>query len=270
MSKRIPIARIVDFAGGRLSREESLALLDRIEHDKQASQDLDLVASMMDVVAKEGDALSTERAVGQKPLLARIRSYVSSILPEFRSHPVLSGSAAFALALAALMILLPPSSPYGSLASLHDFDFAATIRGVGPVEFEVAFDQYREGNYEESARLFERYTRAFPHSTLLEYAHYSAGAAYLRWSEWRLASLYVGFNRERVLKGMDHLQEVIRSSSDQRLLEDTRWLLAKANLMLLQTEPAVAELRIIVQMGGSRSADAAGLIQAVQRVQQPR
>jgi hypothetical protein len=270
MGKQIPIDQIVDFAGGRLSREEALALLDRIEHDERASEELDLVASMMDVVVKEGDALSAERTAARKPLLARMRSFGSSLLPEMQSHPILSGTAAFALALAALMILLPPSSPYGSLASLDDFDFAATVRGVGTGEFEVAFDQYREGKYEESARLFDRYTRAFPHSTLLEYAHYSAGAAYLRWSEWRLASLYVGFNRERVVKGMDHLQEVIRISSDHGLLEDTHWLLAKGNLMLLQTEQAVQELRVVVQMGGGRSAHAAGLIQAVQRVQQSR
>jgi hypothetical protein len=54
MSEKIPIDKIVDFAAGRLSREESLALLDQIEHDPQASQDLDLIASMMEVIDKDG------------------------------------------------------------------------------------------------------------------------------------------------------------------------------------------------------------------------
>jgi hypothetical protein len=269
MRKRVSIDKIVDFAAGRLSREDSLALLDRIEHDEQASQDLDLVTSMMNVMEKEGDALSAERVAKREDLLSRVWSGVSSLLPRLHAHPVLSGAAAFALVLAALMILLPPSSPYGALASLRDFDFAATVRGVDLEDFEAAFDLYRGGKYKESVKLFERYLRAFPRSPLCEYAHYSAGAVYLRWSEWRLATLFIGFDRERALHGMEHLHEVTKISSNRRLLEDARWLLAKGNLMLSEVEPAIDELRIVVQMGGDRCEEAAALIQAIQRVQLP-
>ncbi len=270
MSERIPIGKIVDFAAGRLSREESLAVLDQIEHDEQASQDLELVASMMDLEEKERIVLAAEVAGQHATMLSRLRSLVFPVLPKFRAHPVLSGAAAFAVVFAALMIMLPLSSPYGTFASLHDFDFGATVRGVELEDFDVAFDLYREGKYEESIKLFERYIRAFPMGNLREYAHYSAGAAYLRWSEWRFFSLYIGFDRQRVRDGMEHLHEVVQISRNGRLLEDARWLLAKGNLMLSEIEPAKKELRMLVEMGGGRSEEAAEMIRALQTVQQHR
>jgi len=270
MRKKIPISKIVDFAAGRLSREESLALLDEIEHDQHASQDLDLIASMMDVIEKEGDGLLAERVARPVTFRSQLRSFVSSLVPKIQAHPVFSGAAAFAAVFAALMLLLPPSSPYGTLASLRDFDFGATVRGIELQGFDVAFDLYREGDYEESAKMFERYIRAFPRSKLLEYAHYSAGASYLRWSEWRASSLFIGFDRERVQEGMGHLHDAVRLSINGRLLEDAHWLLAKGNLMLSDVEQASSELRIVVQMGGNRREDAAGIIRALQVVQQQR
>src|SRR5512141_3417711 len=96
MGKRIPIDRIVDFAAGRLSKEEALALLDRIENDEQASRDLEMVTAAMDLFEKEGEALSAERTVEPEPLLVRARAFVTSILLKMRAHPVLSGAAAFA------------------------------------------------------------------------------------------------------------------------------------------------------------------------------
>ena len=267
MSKRIPINRIVDFAAGRLSREESLALLDRIEQDEQASKDLEMVAATMDLLENEGDALSAGSLRQPDTVSFRLHSFVSSLVPKFRAHPVLSGAAAFALVLVALMIMIPPSSPYGTLASLHDFDFGATVRGVELENFGAAFDLYREGKYGESIKLFERYIRAFPQSKLLGYAHYSAGAAYLRWAEWRVSSFFIGFDEERVQSGMEHLHEVVRASSNDRLLEDARWLLAKGYLMLSHAELATDELQLIVQMGGSRRDEAAEMIRALHLAQ---
>jgi tetratricopeptide (TPR) repeat protein len=270
MRKKIPIDRIVDFASGQLSREESLALLNEIEHDQQASQDLDLIASMMDVVETEGDNLFAEKTAKPESVFSRLRSFGSSLLPKLRAHPVLSGAAAFAAVLAAIMVMLPQSSPYGTMASVRDYDFGATVRGVELEDFNAAFDLYREGEYEESIKLFERYIRAFPRSKLLEYAHYSAGAAYLRWSEWRFSSLFIGFDRGRVQKGIEHLQEVVRVSGNGRLLEDVHWLLAKGSLMISNPGLAMDELHIVVQMGGSRRDEAAEMIQELQTLQRHR
>jgi tetratricopeptide (TPR) repeat protein len=263
MSEKIPIDKIVDFAAGRLSREESLALLDQIEHDPQASQDLDLIASMMEIIDKDGKELFKSRPEVFSSFFSRLKAIISSAALKLRSHPVLSGAVAFAAVFVALMLMLPPSSPYGNLASLNDFDLGATVRGVGLEEFNVGFDLYHRGNYEESIRLFERYIRAFPKSRLVEYAHYSAGAAYLRWSEWRFFSLFVGFNQARVHQGMWHLHQVVQSSRNSRLLEDAHWLLAKGELMLADMQGAADELRIVVGMKGSRHDEADELLRTL-------
>ena len=270
MNEKIPIDRIVDFAAGRLSREESLALLEQIERDPQASQDLDLIASMMEVVDKDGKELFGGARETVPSVFSRVRSAITSILPKLRSHPVLSGAAAFAAAFGALMLLIPASSPYGTVASLHDFDFGATVRGVEVEEFNVGFDLYREGKYEETIRLFERYIRAFPNSRMVAYAHYAAGAAYLRWSEFRFFSFFIGFDKSRVRHGLEHLREVAQSSSNGRLLEDAHWLLAKGELMLSNLQAANDELRIVVRMNGSRRDEAADMIETLQTVHNDR
>src|SRR5512140_971921 len=165
MTKRIPIDRIIDFAAGRLSREEALALFDQIERDEQASKDLEMITATMDLLDKEGDSLSAQRVARPPAVSSQIRALISSLFAKFRAHPVLSGVAGFTFVFAALMIMIPPSSPYGTLASLHDVDFGATVRGVESEDFEAACGLYREGKYEEAIKLFERYIRAFPRST---------------------------------------------------------------------------------------------------------
>ncbi len=83
-------------------------------------------------------------------------------------------------------------------------------------------------------------------------------------------SLFIGFDREKVERGVDHLSEVIRLSSNRRLLEDSHWLLAKGSLMQSEIDRAVDELRFVVQMGGERREDAAEMILALQQLQQRR
>lgn len=43
----VPLSDITDFALGHLSPEDSLALLDRIEQDPEASSDLEFVISLL-------------------------------------------------------------------------------------------------------------------------------------------------------------------------------------------------------------------------------
>ena len=266
MTSRVPLDKIVDLASGRLGKEEALALLDQLEHDEHASRDLDLVTSMMDVVEQEGDALAVERSSRPATILSRLRSFADSLTPRLKAHPVLSGVAAFAAVFGALMIVVPSSSPYGPLASMQDFNFGATVRGVDLEDFSSAFDLYQKGKYDDSIRLFERYIRAFAHGPLVEYAHYSAGAAYLRWSEWRLLSLFIGFDKDRVQRGIDHLQEVVNISNRKRLLEDAHWLLAKGRLMQADVPRALEEFQVVEAMGGERREDAAGMIRVLQQM----
>ena len=270
MSRNIPIGKIVDFAAGRLSREESLALLEVIEHDRQASQDLELIASLMDVVEKDGEELFEGEILDHPRVLSRLRSFASNLLQRLRAHPVLSGAAAFAVVFAAVMLMLPMSSPYGSIASVRDFDFGASVRGVELEEFAVAFELYRQGRFDESARQFERYLRAFPRSEMSEYAHYAAGAAYLQWSEWRLGSVYIGYDRGRVQEGMKHLDEVVQTSRNLRLLEDVHWLRMKGYLMISDPQAALEESDTIVRMGRNRREAAEEMIRVLHSLQQSR
>lgn len=265
MSKRVPTSKITDFAAGHLNREESLALLAEIERDEDASRELDLVASMMEVSRREGADLFVEPGLER----ARVHSLFLSLVwdwlfPKFREYPALSGVVAFAVVLALLLALVPPSSPYGDFASVRDFDYGETVRGVDLPELERALGLCNRGEYEDAAKLFERQARAFPRSELADYAQYSAGAVYLRWSEWRVASFYVGYDRRRVEEGLVHLREVVRSATNRRLLEDTHWLLAKGHLMAGRIGDALDEFRYVEEMEGSRSTDAARMIRELQ------
>jgi tetratricopeptide (TPR) repeat protein len=264
MKKRIPVSRIVDLARGELSPEESLKLLQEIEQDERASRDLDIVASMVDVVDREGDSLFAAGSTRAETLSSRATSFIVSIARWLKGRPVYAGVAAFVVVFALIVIMLPPASPYASLASIREFDFSATVRGVELADVEAALEHYREGRYQEAIKLLERYVRAFPRSELLGYAHYSAGAAYLRWSEWDMIPAYVIFDQERVREGIEHLQWAVRISSNSRLEEDARWLLAKGYLMLSDREAAGRQLQAIEKMRGTRYIEATEMDEVLQ------
>ncbi len=57
MLKKGDLSRLTDLVRGALTPEESLALIDQIEHDKELSQDLEIVLALQKMTKGDWEAV---------------------------------------------------------------------------------------------------------------------------------------------------------------------------------------------------------------------
>ena len=263
---------ISDLALGKLSPEESLKVLEEVEKNPQASMELELAADLLNFVALEGKELfERERATAY----AR-RSAVKSIVWKVND---LLGARRFAYPLAALVVLLIlvgglaltsslTTSEYYSLTEIQRLDFESRVRGPGLQDFDMAYEAFSKGQYDETIRLLERFIRAFPESDLVDYAHYSVGVTYLVSSRKSFITFFPSFEDGSVIRGLEHLELAIQKSSNPRTIEDSHWIRAKGYLMLEKPERALVELLIVQSLNGLRKAQASRLTLEINEIQE--
>ncbi len=265
------MSSISDLALGKLSPVESLKVLEEAEKDPQASMELDLATDLLNFVALEGKELfERERATAY----AR-RSAVKSIFWKVND---LLGARRFAYPLAALVVLMIlvgglaltsslTTSEYYPLTVIQRLDFESRVRGPGLQDFDMAYEAFSGGQYDETIRLLERFIRAFPENELVDYAHYSVGATYLVSSRKNFMTLFPSFEDGSVIRGLENLELAIQKSSNPRTIEDSHWIRAKGYLMLDKPERALAELLIVQSLNGLRKEQASRLILDIKDIQ---
>jgi hypothetical protein len=264
MKKKTQHLSLIDFAKGRLSPEESLRIIDTIEEDRSASEELEAIAKVMTIVDERGDEL-----FGEDPVLGKAPARIFGHLREHLQHLRLP-SPAFSLAVLFLTLigLVAASrltrSPYFELTAIGKLEFESLDRGPGAEDFAVARRRFAEGRYEDAIRVLERFTRALPNSPGVDYAHYFAGAVCLVSSRRSLVTLFPSFNREAVTRGLEHLGKAIDASSNVRILEESYLLRAKGFLMLGNPGDAIGELHKAELLNGPKKEDAAQLILSIE------
>ena len=257
----IDTTRISDLVLGRLSPEDSLRLLEEIERDPEASQELEARARLLAHVKGGGEVLFAGRD------FARGRSIATKARRRWLSQP--AGGYALAAAVVVLIVLLPTASyltrgPFVEMARVDRPQYEAVLRSEGDSDIDLAVRMLRGGHLKESLLLLERFCRAYPENSLREYAHYLAGAIYLSDARESLAGMFVTYDSVRVHAGLFHLEEALRFSGNPRLTEESHWLRAKGYLMLERPAEALSALEIVLRLKGLRSADAADLTKKIQ------
>ena len=265
------MSSISDLALGILSPEESLKILEEVEKNPQASMELELATDLLNFVALEGKELFERK---QATVYAR-RSAVKSIVWKIND---LLGARRFAYPLAALVVLMIligglaltsflTTSEYYPLTVIQRLDFESRVCGPGLQDFDMAYEAFSRGQYDETVRLLERFIRAFPESELVDYAHYSVGATYLVSSRKSFMTLFPSFEDGSVIRGLENLELAIQKSSNPRTIEDSHWIRAKGYLMLDNPERALAELLIVQSLNGLRKEQASRLILDIKDIQ---
>jgi ElaB/YqjD/DUF883 family membrane-anchored ribosome-binding protein len=261
---------VTDFALGMLSPEESLRVLEEIEHDPGASADLELATALLNVAQTDGEELF---APGDEALQAKVqrrKAFGSGIRDFVRARP-LAFPVGVASALGLLLVVLltvskENTSKYYALARIDPVEFVSRVRGFGEDEIQSASSLFSDGRWDESIKVLEWYTRAFPQSDRIDYVHYFAGSVYLLSAPRSYLTLFPSFDRDRVLRAIAHLERAARSPSSQRIREESHWLLAKAYLMLEMPTKASEELERVLSVNGQKKAEAAALIAAIQAI----
>jgi len=271
MTKRIPRESISDLVLGKLSPEESLKLLEEIERDPSASEELELVTGMLRFAVVHGKEVFEPMEVASTPEVSPPRGVAELLRSYLRvrklKYPVAALVVVCVIALGFVAASHLSTDEYYPLTIIESIEFDSRVRGPGQEDLDAAQHLYAEGEPDESLRLLERYVRAFPRSGVIDYVHYSAGAIYLMRSQRSFLSLFPSYDQERVRRGLAHLDSAAHISTNLRIVENSRWLRAKAFLMVRRPEDALGELEKLRSLKGSKSSQASQLISEIQRIQ---
>jgi hypothetical protein len=267
MPERIQTSTIVDFAHGRLTPEESLGLLKSIEEDPGASEELDLVVDLMNAASDPQSSLFAAPAIRQKLFPVRaLRTFIES----FSRQPLLYPAGAFGCLAAALALVigvnLLSSDKLDELTGIDRTAFTWNARGTDNSDIAGAYFCFTNGEYAKSLTLLDRYLRLEPHGDFVPYVHYTAGAVGLIASRQSYLTLFQSHNGTRVAEALQHLSLAIGQTTNRRLLEESRFLRAKAYLMLHRPDEAIAELDTVRSLSGPRSEEAVQMIERIHAV----
>ena len=264
MDKELRASTIIDFAHGRLSSEESLEFLAKIESDHEASEKLNLVVDIMNEAADPRSRLFEARVA--EPDWAARRA-IGFVVEAIRSHPVLVPLGGFGALAAVLGILVMANvfmaNRFEELVGIDRTAFTWNARGNDNSDLAGAYLYFTNGEYERSLTLLDRYLREYPGGELAPYVHYTTGAVDLLSSRRNYLSVLHFRLRSRVREGLDELSLAIRQASNQRLKEEARFLRAKGFLMVGDGRSAIAELDSLRAFDGPRKEEAMQMIERI-------
>ena len=264
MEKTIRSSTIIDFAHGRLSPEESLALLARLDNDPQASESLNLVVDIMNEASDPTSSLFLGR---QAEHVSHLRRVVQSVIDTIRAHPVLTPVGGLGVLAAALAIVIMASlftaNRFEELAGIDRTAFNWNARGNDNSDLAGAYLYFTNGDYERSLGLLGRYLRESPGGELAPYVHYTSGAVDLLASRRTYLTILSLRKTARVREGLDQLSLAITQTSNRRLKEEARFLRAKGFLMIGDAGAAIAELDSLRVLDGPRKEEAMQMIERI-------
>lgn len=264
MPRKIRTSTIIDFAQGRLTPAESLGLLESIERDPRASRELDLVVDLMNEASDPQTHLFSGRSFSRGRFLSRP---IRTLIDDFRIHPFLYPAGALGFLVLAFVILVGvyrlSANKFDELTSIDRTAFTWNARGTDNSDIAGAYICFTNGQYDKSIALLERYLRREPGGELTPFVHYSAGAVCLIDSRQNPFMLFQTHDEARIAEGLQHLSLALGSTSNRRLLEESRLLRAKGLLMLQKPREAIAELDTARSLNGPRSEEA---IQMIERI----
>ncbi len=264
MAKRIQSSTIIDFALGKLTPAESLGLLESIEKDPRASEELDLVVDLMNEAADPQSSMFKTPVTYRKSFLSRA---VGSIIERIGSHPFLYPAGAFGSLVAALGIIASINIVSGNrldeLTGIDRTAFSWNARGADNSDIAGAYVCFTHGEYSKSLSLLDRHLRLEPGDDLAPYVHYTAGAVCLIASKRRYFALFQTYDAALVSEALRHLSSAIGRSTNRRLLEESRFLRAKGFLMINKPSEAIVELDAVRSLNGPRCDEAMQMIERI-------
>jgi len=271
-SKRIDTpSTLVEFAHGRLSIDESLEILDRLEQNPELSMDLDLIVHLLNAAADSQSDLFMADSKTHKSLFYTIKMELAS---NARRRILLGASLVLALLFFLVAKLELPNlhlpNKFDEFTTINRATFDWNVRGGnGSSDLVTAYQLFADGKFEKSIDLLNRCAKSNSHNKIAAYAHYEAGAIYLLAARRSLFSVLATQDDDLINDGLQHLSMAIYLGSDRSLLEETYLLKAKAFLMLVKTDSALIQLDSLRVLNGIHKAEANAVIKRIHSLTPP-
>ncbi len=145
-------------------------------------------------------------------------------------------------------------------------DFYNT-RGRTTELFQRGIDALDKNDYQSAIKYFNEDLQLNPDQESVFYTHFVLGLTYINKAEKDFIGLFRTFNKEDVLKGIDHLQKSIdlnQNTRFQNLKLDAHFFIGKAYLLVKEKELAINHLQIVIDEKGSYYKNAEELIRSLQ------
>jgi hypothetical protein len=236
--------RLIAFALGKLSKEQSLEVLEEVEGNRDLSAELEEIVALMRATAEEVENPEAQRRGVREPAMGYLLKAAAMVV--------------FLLGVTVIASELTRDR-FHDLARIEEVDYSLNWRGESGGELEWARNVFLGGDRKGAVEQLERFVQMHPTGEEMSVAHWMAGAMLLASSERSWLGFFPGYDRQLVLRGMDHLASAAQSSN-VRIAEESHWLRSKGYLMLGQLVEAKKEGMEVVKLGGSLAARSAKLM----------
>ena len=240
--------KLIAFALGKLSSEESLEVLEAVERDPLLSDELEevlLLARGTESVAGEGSR-NDHRA--HEPAVRYLLRAAAVVI-------ILIGSAIVTSRLV--------TDRYHDVARLGQDDFNLSWRGGMDSDVEWARNAFLAGDKDGAIGQLERVINSHPAGEQADGVQWMVGAMMLAGSEKSLVGLFPRYDKPLVNRAMAHLAISARSTNS-RIAEESHWLRMKGFLMLAQPDSARREGETVVRSDNDLKARAECMLKRVQ------
>lgn len=156
---------------------------------------------------------------------------------------------------------------YFNDAAIKQDSQSSITRGRATENFQNSLKALEKNNYDEAISFLQKDIRENPDDATIFYSYYITGLSYLETAEKDFLGLFPKYNRERVGKGKQYLEESIRKNNSgkfESIKLNSYFYLAKANLMLDDKKSAKEYLHMVINNKGSKMEEAKHLLGEVE------
>jgi len=156
---------------------------------------------------------------------------------------------------------------YYYLGKLNNKPLSSITRGTSSFEYQEGIAALDNGNYKEAISLFEKDIDKNINQASTFYAHYILGLTYMESAEKDFLGLFVSYDNKKIKKAVDNFNICIsenNSGSYPDISFSSYYFMAKAELLLNNTDLAIKYLRIVVENKGSKMNEALELLKKLQ------
>jgi hypothetical protein len=241
---------LVDLALGKLTPEQSLEVIDKLEQDPFKSSELELIINIL----ASAEALPAIEDSRNNPK----RGYPSGVR-ERRSDFTLAMRSAAAIVLLLGSVFLSgefSEAPYASLIRVCAEDMDVRTRGESAEIVEIAYALVLEGDNVRATELVNWCLNAFPEGEESAQAHLLKGGMLLMASKRSVLGFFSHYDTVLAARGLSELHLAFGQTNQRRLKECALWLGVKGNLMVGNKSAALNQIETLELIGGTRQADA--------------
>lgn len=165
-----------------------------------------------------------------------------------------------------LLLMLPlikgGGNIYDRLGQLEEMQISYLTRGAGIDLLQSGVAEFNRSNYAASVEMLEQFSAERAGDPNRDFAEYVCGLAYIFRAN---NASEEAIQRQYIDKGIEHLQNVVLSSSNLRFQEGANWFIGKGYLMLEDGQTALKYFKRVQDLNGRKAQKARNIVTELEK-----